>query len=150
MFKLLKCDRSRWFLTNLAQESLIPLDQQPGEAWRKHRSIKQKRFNPRLHFICLRRVQKLPENWGPLVTNRLQFGTEVALFSQDQWKEIGKTKEAKRIEWFASLLRINCKGKRCPEQQTPRKLREDKKGDWRMAILQRIQEKVWPVHFFHS
>ena len=32
----------------------------------------------------------MPENWGPLVTNKLQFGTEVALFSQDQWKEIGK------------------------------------------------------------
>ena len=82
----------------MAQESLIPLDQQPGEAWRKHRSIKQKSFNPRLHYIHIhRRVEKLPENWGPLVTNRLQFGTEVALFSQDQWKEIGKTIAAKRI-----------------------------------------------------
>ena len=35
----------------------------------------------------------MPENWGPLVTNKLQFGTEVALFSQDQWKEIGENCE---------------------------------------------------------
>ena len=48
-------------------------------------------------YIFHRRVQKLPENWGPLVTNRLQFGTEVALFSQDQWKEIGKEIVAKRM-----------------------------------------------------
>ena len=37
-------------------------------------------------------MQKLPENWGPLVTNKLQFGTEVALFSQDQWNDIGKAR----------------------------------------------------------
>ena len=36
------------------------------------------------------RVQKPPQNWGPLVSKKLQFGTDVALFSKDQWGDIGE------------------------------------------------------------
>ena len=38
--------------------------------------------------MIISRIQKIPENWGPLVTKKLQFGTEIALFSQDQFNEI--------------------------------------------------------------
>ena len=34
------------------------------------------------------RIETMPDNYGPLVSKKLQFGTEVALFSQDQWKDI--------------------------------------------------------------
>ena len=34
------------------------------------------------------RPQNIPENWGPLVTKKLQFNTDIALFNQDQWNEI--------------------------------------------------------------
>ena len=40
--------------------------------------------------MIISRIQKIPENWGPLVTKKLQFGTEIALFSQDQFNEISK------------------------------------------------------------
>ena len=49
-------------------------------------------------------MQKLPENWGPLVTNKLQFGTEVALFSQDQWKDIGKAQRTHAKYQLVNLL----------------------------------------------
>ena len=40
------------------------------------------------YSFTISRIQKIPENWGPLVTKKLQFGTEIALFSQDQFNEI--------------------------------------------------------------
>ena len=42
-----------------------------------------------------KRIGKPPENWGPLVTKRLQFGTDVALFSKDQWEEIQESLKKK-------------------------------------------------------
>ena len=36
------------------------------------------------------RVQKMPDNWGPLVSNRLDYSTSTASFSQHQLRDISK------------------------------------------------------------
>ena len=43
------------------------------------------------------RPQNIPENWGPLVTKKLQFNTDIALFNQDQWNEISIYQKCIRI-----------------------------------------------------
>ena len=36
------------------------------------------------------RVQKMPDNWGPLVSNKMDYSSSTASFSQHQLRDISK------------------------------------------------------------
>ena len=64
--------------------------EQAKKGWVIHNLIIRNSFK-----TFFKRMGKPPENWGPLVTKRLQFGTDVALFSKDQWEEIQESLKKK-------------------------------------------------------